>query len=241
MEAIPLLTLRRLPQYLEVLKQFKEEGTTMVSATKIAELTGVHMTQVRRDLAHTKAVGTPKVGHNVRELIRAIERTLNWNDLSSCFLVGAGHLGKAILGYNGLEKRGIRILAAFDNDPNLCGTVFNKIKIHPMDKLGNLISRMHVHIGILTVPGAEAQQVCDVMVKNGILAIWNFSSAILSVPEDVIVENIDMSASLAVLSRRVAERLDINGRKNQENKTTKNKKIQNRGKNEYTELSSTQL
>ncbi len=241
MEAIPLLTLRRLPQYLEVLQQFKEEGLTMVSATRIAELTGVHMTQVRRDLAYTKVVGTPKVGHNVRDLIRAIEQTLNWNDLSSCFLVGAGHLGTAILGYSGLEKRGIRILAAFDNDPELAGTTVNKIKIHPLEKLGNLLSRMHVHIGILTVPGAEAQQVCDVMVQNGILAIWNFSSAILNVPEGVIVENIDMSASLAVLSRRVAERLENNGGNNGEPKTIKNKKINDRGKNEYTELSSTRL
>ncbi|MCB5224125.1 MAG: redox-sensing transcriptional repressor Rex [Candidatus Cloacimonadaceae bacterium] len=221
MEAIPLLTLRRLPQYLEALKQFKGEGLTMVSATKIAELTGVHMTQVRRDLAYTKVVGTPKVGHNIQDLIRAIELTLNWDDLSSCFLVGAGHLGKAIMGYSGLEKRGLRILAAFDNDTELVGTVFNKIRIHPLEKLGNLISRIHVHIGIITVPASEAQGVCDVMVENGVMAIWNFSSAILNVPEDVIVENIDMSASLAVLSRRVAERRP-NG--NLENANSKNKK-----------------
>lgn len=241
MEAIPLLTLRRLPQYLEALQRFKESGLKMVSATKIAEITDVHMTQVRKDLAFTKAVGTPKVGHNIDELIRAIERTLNWNDLSSCFLVGAGHLGKAIMGYTGLSQKGMRIIAAFDNDPQVMGASFNGIPIHSLDKLGNLLSRLHVHIGILTVPAADAQAICDEMIANGILAIWNFTSAILNVPQDIIVENIDMSSSLAVLSRRVAERLESEATKETENNENNNNKNRNRGKNEYTTLSSTQF
>jgi redox-sensing transcriptional repressor len=44
-------------------------------------------------------------------------------------------------------------------------------------------------------------------VANGVIAIWNFTPAKLNLPEEVIVENIDMSSSLAVLSRRVAEKL----------------------------------
>ena len=76
-----------------------------------------------------------------------------------------------------------------------------------MSKFGNLLSRLHVHIGILTVPAEAAQEIADEMVAGGIIAIWNFTPTRLQVPEHVIVENIDMSSSLAVLSRRVAERL----------------------------------
>lgn len=207
MDAIPILTLKRLPQYLEALYRFKKAGLKMVSATKIAVFTDVHMTQVRKDLAYTGVVGIPKVGHRIDELIKAIEQCLNWNDVSSCFLVGVGHLGKALMGYQELSRKGLRVIAAFDNDPVLSGTYLHGIPIYGMDKFANLLSRMHIHIGILTVPADAAQEVADKMVENGVIAIWNFTPVKLNLPEHVILENIDMSASLAVLSRRVAERL----------------------------------
>lgn len=207
MEAIPLLTLKRLPQYLEALARFKKAGLKMVSATKIAVFTDVHMTQVRKDLAYTGVVGTPKVGHHIDELIQAIEETLNWNDISSCFLVGVGHLGKALIGYSELNKKGLQIVAAFDKDPALIGTTQQGLPVYSMDKFQNLLSRLHVHIGILAVPAEAAQEVAEQMVEGGIIAIWNFSNIKLKLPEHIIIENIDMSASLAVLSRRVAEHL----------------------------------
>ena len=209
MDAIPLLTLKRLPKYLEALYRFKRAGLKMVSATKISVFTDVHMTQVRKDLSFTGVVGVPKVGHKIDALISAIEDCLNWNDVSSCFLVGVGHLGKALMGYQELHKKGLRIIAAFDSNPDLAGTFFQGIQIHPMEKFTNLLSRLHVHIGILTVPSEVAQDVAEQMVANGVIAIWNFTPVKLSLPEDIIVENVDMSSSLAVLSRRVAERLHI--------------------------------
>ncbi len=209
MDAIPLLTLKRLPKYLEALYRFKRAGLKMVSATKIAVFTDVHMTQVRKDLSYTGVVGVPKVGHKIDHLITAIEDCLNWNDVSSCFLVGVGHLGKALMGFQELHKKGLRIIAAFDANPALAGTYYQGIQIHSMEKFTNLISRLHVHIGILTVPAEVAQEVADQMVANGVIAIWNFTPAKLNLPDDIIIENVDMSSSLAVLSRRVAERLHV--------------------------------
>lgn len=209
MEPIPLLTLKRLPKYLEVLYRVKDEGSKMVSATRIAESTSVHMTQVRKDLSFTGVMGTPKVGHNVENLIHAIEDCLNWNDTTSCFLVGVGHLGKALMGYQELSKKGLRIIAAFDSDPQLAGGYYQGIPIHSMERFSNLLSRLHVHIGILTVPAEPAQKIAEEMVNQGILAIWNFTPRELDLPENVIVENVDMSSSLAVLSRRVAEALHV--------------------------------
>ncbi len=209
MEPIPLLTLKRLPRYLEVLYRVKDEGSKMVSATRIAESTSVHMTQVRKDISFTGVMGTPKVGHNVENLIVAIKNCLNWNDTTSCFLVGVGHLGKALMGYQGLTKKGLRIIAAFDSNPELAGKYYQGIPIHSMERFCNLLSRLHVHIGILTVPAEAAQEIADKMVEQGILAIWNFTTRELDLPPNIIVENVDMSASLAVLSRRVAEALHV--------------------------------
>ncbi len=207
MDSIPILTLKRLPTYLETLYQLKKTGIRTVTATKIAVFTDVHMTQVRKDLAYTGVVGTPKVGHRIDELITAIEQCLNWNDVSSCFLVGVGHLGKALMGYSELSRKGLRIIAAFDSNPEAAGSYLHGIPIYGMDKITNLLSRLHVHIGIITTPAEAAQEVANLMIENGVIAIWNFTPVKLELPPEIIVENIDMSASLAVLSRRVAEKL----------------------------------
>ncbi|HRY83837.1 MAG TPA: redox-sensing transcriptional repressor Rex [Candidatus Cloacimonadota bacterium] len=207
MNAIPILTLKRLPVYLDLLYKYQRAGMKTVSATRIADSTDVHMTQVRKDLAFTGVVGIPKVGHRITELISAIEQCLNWNDVSSCFLVGVGHLGKALLGYSELSRKGLRIIAAFDLHPETTGEYLHGVPIYGMEKMPNLLSRLHVHIGILCTPSEAAQEVAEQMLAGGVIAIWNFTPVKLDLPEDVIIENIDMSSSLAVLSRRVAERM----------------------------------
>jgi redox-sensing transcriptional repressor len=207
MDAIPILTLKRLPLYLEALYRFKKAGLKMVSATKIAVFTDIHMTQVRKDLSYTGVVGVPKIGHKISDLIAAIEQCLNWNDASSCFLFGVGHLGSALLGYQELGRKGLRIVAAFDCNPQLVDREIQNIPTYHIDKFANLAKRLHIHIGILTVPAEHAQSVANLMVTNGIIAIWNFTPCKLQLPEGIILENVDMSSSLAVLSRRVAERL----------------------------------
>jgi len=207
MVSIPVLTLKRLPQYLELLHKFQREGQSYVSATRLAEITGVHMTQVRKDLALTGVVGVPKVGHKISDLIEAIENFLNWNDSSSCFLVGVGRLGAALLGYQELTRKGLSIVAAFDTDPALSGTTISGTKIYGLDRFANLCQRLHIHIGILTVPSEYAQDTAQMMIDNGIVAIWNFTPVHLKVPAGIIVEDVDMSASLAVLSRRLSEKL----------------------------------
>ncbi|PKN71140.1 MAG: redox-sensing transcriptional repressor Rex [Candidatus Cloacimonetes bacterium HGW-Cloacimonetes-3] len=207
MDAIPILTLKRLPQYLDVLYQFKKAGLKIVSATKIAVFTDIHMTQVRKDLSYTGVIGVPKVGHKIDELISAIEQCLNWNDTSSCFLVGVGHLGSALLGYQELQNKGLKVVAAFDTNPALINTTIHNIPVFSLDKYADLADRLHIHIGIITVPVDHAQNIADLMIANGIVAIWNFTAIKLHADADVIIENVDMSASLAVLSRRLAEKM----------------------------------
>ncbi len=208
MKPVSILTLRRLSQYLQIILEAQKERQEYISATTLANMTGVHRTQVRKDLSSTGVVGVPKVGHKVNELALAISEFLNWNDSSEAFLVGAGNLGSAILGYREIfETKGMKILAAFDNNPDLIGTKIHDVPVFAMEKFGNLAQRLHVHIGIVTVPPEAAQPVVDMMLETGILAIWNFAPVQLVTPEDIIVEDVDLYASLAVLSQRLAVKL----------------------------------
>ena len=205
---IPTSTLQRLPQYLEVLKQLRRAGLKTVTATKISVFADVHPTLVRKDLSFTgiNKSKAPQRGYDIKELYAAIERVLNWSDTSACYLVGVGHLGSALLGYQEFAQRGLAIVAAFDNDPANIGKIIHGVTVHSALEFTTMATRNHISIGIITVPPESAQLIADIMVHSGIKAIWNFTPQKIIVPPDIIVEYVDMFASLAVLSRRLAER-----------------------------------
>nr|MDK2850158.1 redox-sensing transcriptional repressor [Candidatus Cloacimonadota bacterium] len=204
MEKIPTSTLKRLPQYLEVLKRLKRAGLKEVSATKISVFSDIHQTMVRKDIAYTK-ISAGKKGYNVEELQQAIEELLNWVDTSPSILVGVGHLGSALLGYQEFSQRGLSIVAGFDNKPELIGTKVHGVPVYSALDIGTVVKKENILIGIITVPPDSAQLIADLMVHSGIKAIWNFTPHKISVPPEIIVEYVDMFASLAVLSRRLAE------------------------------------
>ena len=209
---IPRPALQRLPSYRRFLKEWARQGNASVSCTDIANALGQDPTQVRKDIAITGIVGKPKVGYLVAELTAAIESFLGWDNVTDAFLVGAGHLGAALLGYEDFGNYGLNIVAAFDVDPRKIGSEIHGRTVLGLEKLGDLAERMHVHIGIVTVPAAAAQSTANLMIMAGIRAIWNFTPVKIDVPTDIIVENVDLRASLAILTSRLAEQVHAESR-----------------------------
>lgn len=199
----PLPSVRRLPLYLRVLNGFKASGRELVSCTHIASELRMDPVQVRKDLAITGIVGKPKIGYETEELIDSIEEFLGWKNTSDAFLVGVGNLGTALLGFKAFAGFGLNIIAAFDENPAKIGKRIRGREVLHVNRLLDLAPRMHVHIGVLTVPSEAAQQVADMMVKAGILAIWNFTPTKLEVPPGIIVERADLSTSLAALTSQL--------------------------------------
>ncbi|WP_372845986.1 redox-sensing transcriptional repressor Rex [Pontiella sp.] len=196
-------TLKRLPLYLRLLRKMKENGEEYASGTVVAKELGLDPIVVRKDLAITGAVGRPRLGFQMDEIIEAIEEFLGWSNTSEAFLVGVGSLGRALLGYQGFEQHGMRIAAAFDKDPAIIGTKVHGKTILDIEKMPGLAKRMHVQIGILTVTASVAQGVADAMIAGGIRAIWNFTPTNLTVPSHVILQREELASSLAVLSHRL--------------------------------------
>lgn len=202
-------TLKRLPLYLHLVEGLRGQGVEYVSCTAIAQEFDFDPTQVRKDIEVTGEVGTARVGFSVMGLVIRIREFLGWNNAHDAFLVGAGNMGKALLGYKDFEKYGLNIVAAFDKDTRKVGSrVFGK-EVLPLVKLPNLAKRMHVHIGIVCVPAEHAQGVVDLMVHAGIRAIWNFAPAPLRIPEGVILENARLTQSLAVLTNNLTHKLKM--------------------------------
>ncbi len=205
--SIPRQSLRRLPIYLNYLKGLGEQAPDNISSAAIAEALNFGPVQVRKDLACLPCNGRPKTGYVTRELVRALESFLGYDDVTNAVVVGAGKLGQALMSYNGFSQYGLNILAACDSSPALAGLHINGKPVLPLEKLPGLCERLGVHIGILTVPAEAAQDICDLLVANGILAVWNFAPVVLSAPPDVLVQNENMASSLALLSRHLAEKM----------------------------------
>ncbi len=202
--AIPVPTLRRLPLYLRLLDKWREEGRTTVSCTHLAEALDFDPTQVRKDLAVCGVPGRPKVGYDLPELATGVARFLGWENTGEAFLIGAGPLGAALMAYEGFTERGLTIVAAFDPDPAVVGTLVAGKPVMPMSKLPELVGRMHIMLGVLALPSATAQAGLEACVEAGLKGIWSFAALRPLAAEGVIIEHVDLAQSLAVLSHRLA-------------------------------------
>ncbi len=200
--------LHRMPYYLQCLRKAKEDGHEFISSTAIASDLDLNDVLVRKDMAAICTTrGRPKTGFIVNELIENIEDYLGYNNTMDAVLVGVGSLGRALLGNPEFEKFGLNIVAAFDVDESIIGSVVAGKQVFPLKKLKGLARRMHTHIGIIAVPGEFAQDITDLLVDSGIKAIWNFSLVKLNVPDGVLVQDENLAASLAALSLHLRDEM----------------------------------
>ena len=160
-------TLRRLPIYLSYLRDRRDPR---VSATTVAGALRLSEVQVRKDLAAISDGGRPGVGYETEALIRDIERYLGYDGELKAVLVGAGNLGRALLGYEGFRKCGLRIIAAFDADAALFGRTIAGRAVYPMAALAGICHAEEAKLGIITVPDAAAQEALNRLVESGIRA-----------------------------------------------------------------------
>jgi len=208
LKVISQSSLKGLPFYLNHLKKENLLKHEFISAAQIAKDLNLSEIQVKKDLASVASFkGKPNVGHKVVNLINDIETFLGYRNTTNAVLVGVGHLGKALLNYQGFEEYGLKIIFGVDNNTNLIGKIINGVEVITMDKLIALCPRMHINIGIITIGKEDAQDVCNTLVKAGIKAIWNFAPVKLVVDDSVIVQNENMASSLAVLSRHLMRKI----------------------------------
>jgi redox-sensing transcriptional repressor len=204
-QAVPEPTVRRMPSYLNVLREIHKQGELYVSAPTIARLLHVDPTQVVKDMSYSGITGKPRVGYVVEELILALEEFLGYNRKHEAFIVGAGYLGSALIQYQGFREAGMKIVAAFDIDKKKIGTDISGVTVFDLEKFRDLAGRLHIQIGIITTPPTMAQSVADLMVGWGIKAIWNFAPVALKVPEHIILQDTHIYANLAVIINKLGQ------------------------------------
>lgn len=210
MRVVPVskATLGRLPGYLNLLRNMSPDKVPYISATTISKELNLGEVQVRKDLAAVSGEGKPRLGYATEELIKKLEDCLGYNELTDAVLVGAGKLGGALLQYEGFERFGVEIIAAFDKNEKAIN-LNSKIEILPMNQFESFCKEHDIHIGIITVVEESAQEVCNQMIKSGITAIWNFAPCKLQVPDGILLQNENLALSLAHLSNQLSHNRDV--------------------------------
>ncbi|AMW32562.1 redox-sensing transcriptional repressor Rex [Fervidobacterium islandicum] len=202
----PKATFERLKLYHALLSQLHAEGKSYVLSEEIAEMLRITPEQVRKDFSFLETKGKPKVGYVIKELLDELDELFGTGVDENIIIIGAGHLGSALANYKGFKNIGIRVAAIFDNDPKKIGTMVGELMVLPLKDLSRVIRRFKVKIAAICVPESSAQQVADLLVSHGVKALWNFSTRILDVPAEVIVQNEDITRGLLGLKHMLAEK-----------------------------------
>ncbi|MCX6978742.1 MAG: redox-sensing transcriptional repressor Rex [Verrucomicrobia bacterium] len=197
---IPRKTVYRLSLYYRALQRLRTNKMLTVSSAALAKAAGVKPTQLRKDLTHFGQFGTRGLGYSVETLSKQLTDMLGTTRLQPVILVGAGNLGAALLRYHGFAKEGFEVVAAFDLNVSKVRARQLGVKLLPMKDLESCVRGQQIKMAILTVPGNVAQEVTNLLVEAGLLAILNFAPIILQVPDKVVVNNVDLAIELENLS-----------------------------------------
>ncbi len=193
-------TIVRLPIYNRALHKLEREGVDIISSLELGDIIGYSADQIRKDLSFFGDFGTAGKGYHVRDLINVISKILGVDKKWDVALVGAGHLGRALIMYPEFRERGFNIEAVFDNDLSKVGMRLDNIVIQDISELLKTVKELNIRIGIITVPAKVSQHIANLLTSSGVRGILNFAPTVITVPEGVKLRNTDPCAELEFLT-----------------------------------------
>jgi redox-sensing transcriptional repressor len=190
-------TVRRLSNYYRVLEEVAAEGKRMISSQLLAEREGITSAQVRKDLSAFGSFGRRGLGYHVEHLREEIRALLGLDRRWKACIVGAGHIGSALVSYRGFADQGFDIAAVFDADQDRVGRTLEGLVVRHISQLG---AKEGFEIGVIATPVRAAQEVADVLVAAGVQGILNFAPRKLKVPPTITLRTVDMTMEFESLS-----------------------------------------
>ena len=198
LEPLRRVVLERLIRYFRYLGELQAKSSKLtITSAEMGEALDIDPTQVRKDFGAIGLVGISRIGYEICEVCGAIREVFGFNRPYQAVLVGAGHLGTALLEYGGFARYGLQIIAAFEKDPDKVGVEISGVSVQPSRGLKAYVKKNQIRMAILTTPVSASQQLTDRLVEAGVKVIWNFSPTRLHAPPDVLIRNEHISLGLA--------------------------------------------
>ncbi|MCU7490449.1 MAG: redox-sensing transcriptional repressor Rex [Bacteroidota bacterium] len=185
----------RLLKYKSILLRFRILGFKRVFSENLADAAGFTSAQVRKDFSVFGISGYRRGGYQIDELLAKLNSILGKDVVQKAVILGAGHIGSALLKYKGFESEGIQITAAFDVDPEKINRE-GIIPVYPFDELKDFVINNGIKIGILAVTEAFAQEAFDAMISAGIKGVLNFAPFKLKGTSETFINNVDLLGEL---------------------------------------------
>lgn len=204
-ERISDAVIHRLPRYFRHLDDLHKRGVIRISSNTLGNKMGITASQIRQDLSCFGEFGQQGYGYNVDELRTEIGRILGIDRGHRLIIIGAGHLGHALLQNFSFEKAGFHVGSAFDIAPHLIGTTIQNVLVRSMDELDEYVAAYHPDVAVLTVPQSVAQPLADRLIGLGVRGFWNFTNVELATNDPgVTFEDIHFVDTLLTLSYRIS-------------------------------------
>ena len=188
-------TIIRICRYKNALYRLKKLGFVRVFSDNIADAVGGTPSQVRKDFSMFAISGNKRGGYKVDELLEKIGSLLGKDQVCNVIVVGAGHIGLALMNYGGFEKENMTIKAAFDIDPAKF-SIDPDIPVLPLLELADFVKKENIRVGIISVPDMAAQHVADLMISAGVKGILNFAPILLRSNDDTVIKNVNLELEL---------------------------------------------
>ncbi len=195
----PELPVKRLPVYLRVLDELIEKGIDLTDSKRLSKETGFTAELIRKDLSSFGSFGARGRGYYTETLRQDIIKVIGLDKYTNVVTVGAGYLGTALTRFNITKNPYIKMVAAFDIDPDRIGEKIIDVDILHISELKDIVARHKVDVAILTVSSDRAQQVFNDIIESGIRVIYNFVPVRLDITEGVHVLSTDLSLELQSL------------------------------------------
>jgi len=181
--------------YRKALYRFKQMGCIKVFSDNMADGIGVTSSQVRKDFSIFGLSGNKKGGYLVDELIPKLDEILGKNKPQHVIVIGAGNIGTALMNYKAFEKEGIKIIAAFDTEPAKINRNA-EIPVLPIGELKAFVKANEIKAAIIAVPDIFAEEVINELISAGVKGALNFAPIKLNVPEDFVINNVNVGVEL---------------------------------------------
>jgi len=193
------MVIPRILHYLRVVQQLEKDKVTTTSSEELAKRTNIGAFLIRKDLTNFGKIGQRGTGYDVLSLKNYLLDIIGGKEMCNLALAGVGNLGSALLNYNGFKEEGLKFVAAFDKEAGKIGKICGKVIVENIDNIKESARKNNVHIGIIAVPADDAQVVTDRFIAAGVFSILNFAPAVIMVPQEVTLRNVDLSSELKAL------------------------------------------
>ena len=197
---LPAKTIERLSQYRRTLLRSLEKGKLHIFSHELADLHNITAVQVRRDIMLIGYTGQLRKGYNIKKLIEAIGKIIDSKNGLNIAIIGIGNLGKALTNYFNDKRSNLKIIAAFDSNPNKIGKVISGVKCYHINDLTEIVKKENISVGIITTPADKAIDIAEKLTMAGIKGILNFTTTSINVSPNVCLEEYDMITSIEKLS-----------------------------------------